>query len=147
MLTAASLGVELQIAAPPSRQPDATLVAAAQALHPRGADGVRVGTDPRAAVAGAHAVHTDTWVSMGQEGAMTEAQVRHVFEPYRVDDALLALADPSAVFLHCLPAEPGNEVTPAVLRGPRSLILDQAENRLWTTKAVLAHHVFPRPTT
>ncbi len=92
--------------------------------------------DPRAAVAGADVVYTDVWASMGQE-AEVESR-RTVFDPYRVDSALLALAKPSAVFLHCLPARRGEEVTAEVLEGPGSLVFPQAANRLHFQKALLA---------
>jgi ornithine carbamoyltransferase len=91
--------------------------------------------DPAAAVAGADAVYTDVWASMGQED---EADARRVvFEPYRVDEALMARAHPGAVFLHCLPAHRGEEVSAAVLDGPSSLVIPQAANRLHFQKALL----------
>ncbi len=92
--------------------------------------------DPRAAVKGADVVYTDVWASMGQE-AESEAR-KAVFDPYRVDAALLALAKPSAIFLHCLPAHRGEEVTDEVLEGPSSLVFPQAANRLHFQKALLA---------
>ena len=92
--------------------------------------------DPVEAVRSADAVSTDAWYSMGQE---EEAEVRRrVFAPYRVDDALMSVAAPHAVFLHCLPAHRGEEVTDAVIDGPRSLVWDEAENRIHAQKAVLA---------
>jgi ornithine carbamoyltransferase len=142
MLTAASLGVTLAIAAPPGRSPDPELVASARAMHPAGVSGVHVGHDAGAAVDGATVVYTDTWVSMGQEGELGQAEVERLFAPYRVDGELMARAMNDAIFMHCLPAEPGREVTVDVLRGPASVVLDQAENRMWTTKALLARHVF-----
>ncbi len=91
--------------------------------------------DPRAAVSGADVVYTDVWASMGQED---EAETRSVaFAPYRVDDALMAAARPDAIFLHCLPAHRGEEVTNAVLEGSRSLVFPQAGNRLHFQKALL----------
>jgi len=87
------------------------------------------------AVAGVHAVYTDVWASMGQEYA---AHLRaQVFPPYRVTEGLMATADPSAVFMHCLPAHRGQEVTDAVLDSPQSVAFDQAENRLHVQKALL----------
>ncbi len=92
--------------------------------------------DPRAAVVGADVIYTDVWASMGQEA---EVEVRKaVFEPYRVNSALLALARPEAIFLHCLPARRGEEVTDEVLDGPSSLVVPQAANRLHFQKALLA---------
>ncbi len=97
---------------------------------------MQVGTDPRAAVAGAHAIYTDVWTSMGQESEREQRASR--FRPYQVNAALLALADPAAVVLHCLPAHRGEEITDDVLDGPQSVVLDQAENRLHVQKALLA---------
>ena len=93
-------------------------------------------TDAREAAEGAHAVYTDVWTSMGQE-ADRERRVRDL-EPYRIDDALLGLADPDAVAMHCLPAHVGEEITADVLYGPRCLAWEQAENRLHTQKALMA---------
>lgn len=92
-------------------------------------------TDPAEAVAGAHAVYADVWVSMGDEETATER--RAALEPYRLDDALLDLAAPDAIALHCLPAHPGEEITETLLYGPRQRIWDQAENRRHTQKALL----------
>ncbi len=142
MLTAADLGVTLSLAGPPGHEPDADILQAARAHHPAGADGIRVLHDARAAVAGAEMVYTDTWISMGQEATRDGAAIRAAFAPFRVDDAILAAAAPGAIFMHCLPAQPGAEVTAQVLRGPSSRVLDQAENRLWTSMAILAHHCF-----
>lgn len=88
--------------------------------------------DARAAAAGADVLATDTWVSMGQQGKDTS-----LYEPYAVDDALLALAAPEAVVLHCLPAYRGKEIAASVLDGPRSRVWDEAENRLHAQKALL----------
>ena len=87
------------------------------------------------AVAGADCVVTDTWVSMGQKDA---AHRRDLLTPYRVDEALMATAKPDALFMHCLPAHRGEEVTDAVIDGPRSVVWDEAENRLHTQKGILA---------
>jgi ornithine carbamoyltransferase len=92
-------------------------------------------TDPREAVAGTLGVYTDSWTSMGFE---TEEKVRHdVFQPYQVNRELMALAEPDAVFMHCLPAHRGLEVAPEILDGPQSIVLDQSENRMYVQKAVL----------
>ena len=91
--------------------------------------------DPREAVAGADVVVTDTWISMGQEHE--RAQRLHDLAPYRLDDALLALASPDAFVMHCLPAHPGEEITADVLYGSRAAIWDEAENRLHVQKALL----------
>jgi ornithine carbamoyltransferase len=92
---------------------------------------------PAEAVRNAHAVYTDVWVSMGDE---EEAEGRRVLlAPYRLDEELLARARPDAVAMHCLPAHPGDEISPGVLYGPRSAVWDQAENRLHAQKALLEH--------
>lgn len=96
---------------------------------------VQISTEPDKAVAGAHCVVTDTWVSMGQKDAEWR---KKILDPFRVDEALMAKADPDAIFMHCLPAYRGNEVTEAVLEGPQSVIFDEAENRLHAEKAILA---------
>jgi ornithine carbamoyltransferase len=98
-------------------------------------DGVPSVRDPRAAVAGANAVYTDVWVSMGDED--TADARRTALAPYRIDDDLLDAAAPGAVALHCLPAHPGEEITESVLYGPRERIWDQAENRRHAQKAML----------
>jgi ornithine carbamoyltransferase len=103
-------------------------------------DGATV-TDPREAVAGADAVYTDVWVSMGDEA--TAAERRRVLAPYRIDDALLDAAGPDAIALHCLPAHPGEEIAESVLYGPRQRIWDQAENRRHAQKALLELLVEP----
>ena len=97
-----------------------------------------VGQTPRpaAAVAGAHAVHTDTWVSMGQED--DKAARRQAFEGFTVDAAMMSLADPSAVFMHCLPAYRGFEVAADVIDGPQSVVIQQGHNRLHSARAILA---------
>ena len=98
-------------------------------------DRVTIGHDPRAAVEGADAVLTDTWVSMGD----VDADARLLaFEPFQVDEALMSAANPGALFLHCLPAHRGEEVTDAVIDGPRSRVWEEAENRIHAQKAVLA---------
>ncbi len=98
------------------------------------APGAELVADPREAVAGADAVYTDVWFSMGESDAETK---RAALSPYRVDDDLLALASDDAVVLHCLPAHPGEEISAEALYGPRSVVFDQAENRLHAQKALL----------
>ena len=97
---------------------------------------MRLTSDAREAASGAQAVYTDVWTSMGQE-ADSETRVRDL-EPYRIDDALLGLADRDGVAMHCLPAHVGEEITADVLYGPRCLAWEQAENRLHTQKALMA---------
>jgi ornithine carbamoyltransferase len=102
----------------------------------RSGGGVRVTNDPNEAVAGASAVYTDVWASMGQEH---EAEARKArFAPYQVNAALMSRAAPDAIFMHCLPAHRGDEVTGEVIDSPASVVFEQAENRLHTQKALLA---------
>jgi len=96
---------------------------------------ITVTEDPSEALAGADAVYTDVWTSMGQEAESAER--RRAFQPYQVNENLLALAKPDAIFLHCLPAKRGEEVTDEVMESPRSVVFDQAENRLHAQKALL----------
>jgi len=131
MLTAGRLGVHVAIATPQAYQPDAGIVAQAAALG-----SITVTHDPAAALAGADAVYTDVWTSMGQEEESAERQ--RLFAPYQVNSGLLALAKPDAIFMHCLPAKRGEEVTDEVMECPRSAVFDQAENRLHAQKALLA---------
>lgn len=110
---------------------------AADLAHMRdlGAASVEHEIDPQAAVAGAHVVVTDAWYSMGQEA---EAAIREpIFQPYRVDEALLARAEPDAIFLHCLPAHRGHEVTDEVIDGPQSRVWPEAKNRLAAARGAL----------
>lgn len=124
------LGFKLTLGCPAGFTPDPALVAEARAL---GGD-VAVLREAEAAVAGADAVIADTWVSMGDTNASERMQA---LGPYQVDRALMARASPSAVFLHCLPAHRGEEVTEEVMDGPQSLVFDEAENRLHAQKAIL----------
>ena len=132
MHAAAKFGFELQIACPEERMPDA---AAVSWVREKGAN-VSITNDPTAAVAGADAVVTDVWISMGDEqqgGALQE-----MLQPYRVDENLMSKAKPTAIFMHCLPAKRGQEVTDAVLDGQQSAAWDEAENRLHANKGILA---------
>ena len=134
LLGAATLGVELRLATPDSHRPALRVRQAAERLA--AASGARLSftRDPAEAVRGAHFVYTDVWTSMGQEAEAEER--RALFEPYQLNARLMRLA-PEAFVLHCLPAHRGEEITDDVLDGPRSLVLDQAENRLHAQKAVL----------
>ena len=128
MLMGHALGVTLRVACPVGYQPLEDI----QAACPE----VSVVTDPAVAVDGADVVYTDVWTSMGQERAAD--QRRQAFRDYQVDAALMAKAAPGAIFMHCLPAHRGEEVTDEVLDGPHSVVFDQAENRLHAQKALLA---------
>ena len=98
-------------------------------------------SDPKIAVAGAHVVYTDTWVSMGEGTTHKPDRLLSRFLPYQVTAELMALADPSAIFMHCLPAHRGEEVTDDVIEAPYSKVFDQAENRLHAQKAVMCYLV------
>ena len=136
MRIAGRFGMEFVAATPAGYGPDPGLVSsAAEDAHANGGS-VQVVTDPRVASEGAHALYTDVWTSMGPD-ADRERRLRDL-EPYRLDGALLALADKDAVALHCLPAHVGEEITAEVLYGPRCLAWEQAENRLHTQKALMA---------
>jgi ornithine carbamoyltransferase len=128
---APKLGFKLRIASPAIYHPD--LVDLARAAEMRG--DVTTTDDPHAAVRGADCVIADTWVSMGDTD---HDQRLEALEPYQVDAHLMALAQPDAVFLHCLPAHRGEEVTDAVIDGPQSLVWDEAENRIHAQKSILA---------
>ncbi len=125
-------GFGLRVAVPDGFEPDAGLFLAAEQ---QSGGRVRRVREPREAVRGADVVYTDTWTSMGRE---EEAKWRTVaFAGYTVDDALMALAKDDAVFMHCLPAHRGEEVTDAVLDGPQSIVVEEAENRLHLQKALM----------
>ena len=136
MRIAARTGVEFVAASPDGYRPDEAIVASCREDAAASGGTIEVLTDPREAAAGAHVLYTDVWTSMGQEEEH-ERRLRDL-EPYRIDAAKLELADPGAVALHCLPAHVGDEITADVLYGERSLVWDQAENRLHVLKAVLA---------
>ncbi|MBF4588184.1 ornithine carbamoyltransferase [Curtobacterium sp. PhB25] len=136
LLAGATAGMHVRVAAPAEFSPSPQVVTDAEHRSAETGGSVLVVTDPVAAVAGADVVVTDTWVSMGKE---SEKQSRlDTFSGYRVDDALMAHAADDAVFMHCLPADRGYEVTADVIDGPRSIIWDEAENRLHAQKALLA---------
>jgi ornithine carbamoyltransferase len=136
---AARLGVHLRIATPPNYSPAAEVVAEAKRVARETRAKIELFSDPREAVSGAQGVYTDSWTSMGFE---EEEKVRSaVFQPYQVNRKLMALAAPDAVFLHCLPAHRGLEVTAEVLDGAQSVVLDQSENRMYVQKAIL-HTLF-----
>jgi ornithine carbamoyltransferase len=128
---AARFRFRLNVASPPELSPKPALLDWAKA---NGA-AVSVTTDPHAAASGADCIVTDTWVSMGDD----ERERRHnLLMPYQVNDRLMAAARPDAVFMHCLPAHRGEEVTDSVIDGPQSVVFDEAENRLHAQKGILA---------
>jgi ornithine carbamoyltransferase len=131
MVAGSAMGATVRIAAPIGYAPKQHFVDAAAGLS----GVIELYTDPHEAVKGADVVYTDVWTSMGSEG---EAQVRHEkFLPFQVDEALFAAARDDAIFMHCLPAHRGQEVTDGVMDHPRSRVYDQSENRLHSFKAIL----------
>jgi len=134
ILGASLFGMKISLAGPPGFEPGPRILAQLKA-EGRAAD-FRFTTDPREAVSGADIVYTDVWTSMGKE---EEAEARtERMRPYSVTAGLFAAAKPDALFMHCLPAHPGEEVEQAVLDNPRSVVFDEAENRLHVQKAILA---------
>ncbi len=129
------VGMDVAVATPPGFEPKPHFVDLARQDAAEAGTSLVVTHDPREAVSGASAVYTDVWASMGQEG---EAEARRqAFAGWTVDAALMALAKPEAVFLHCLPAHRGEEVGAEVIDGPQSRVFDEAENRLHVQKAIL----------
>ena len=128
MLLGAKAGMRVAVATPAELAPNPAIV-------DRAGDSVLVTQDPAEAAEGAHALYTDVWVSMGDEAEA--GKLRSLLGPYQLNEELLAGAPPGALVMHCLPAHRGEEITSAVLDGPRSIVLDQAENRLHAQKALL----------
>jgi ornithine carbamoyltransferase len=141
MLAAARTGVHMRVATPAGYAPRAEIVARARADAEAAGGTVTLTHDPKEAARDAHVVYTDVWTSMGQESA--EDRRRHDFAGFQVDAALMGQARPDAVFMHCLPAHRGQEVSAEVMDGPRSVVFDQAENRLHAQKAVLVRLLAP----
>jgi ornithine carbamoyltransferase len=135
LLAGATAGMHVRVACPADYSPDERVVADADAIAVQTGGSITLYTDPLEAVAGADVVVTDTWVSMGKEEE--KAQRVAALSTYKVDAEMMALADPDAIFLHCLPADRGYEVTSEVIDGPQSVIWDEAENRLHAQKALL----------
>jgi ornithine carbamoyltransferase len=135
MLTALRLGMNFSIATPKGYGPDAEIVAQSEALAAVAGSQLLITNDPHEAVEGAHAVYTDVWTSMGQEQERGKRLAE--FASYQVNRKLLAEASPEAIFLHCLPAKRGEEVTDEVMECPQSAVFDQAENRLHVQKSLL----------
>ncbi|MHB1171685.1 MAG: ornithine carbamoyltransferase [Lacisediminihabitans sp.] len=135
LLAGATAGMHVRVASPVDYAPTDSVVAAADTVAARTGGSVTLYTDPIEAVAGADVVVTDTWVSMGKESEKAERLT--TLGAYRVDVELMALAKPDALFLHCLPADRGYEVTAEVIDGPQSVVWDEAENRLHAQKALL----------
>jgi len=127
LLTCACLGSSIRVATPPGYAPNLEIVAAAREIAEETGAGIQLLNDAHEAVAGADAIYTDAWTSMGQE--RQENERARIFPPYQVNAELMAEAAPHAVFMHCLPAHRGLEVTDAVMDSAQSLIFEQAENQ------------------
>ncbi len=135
MLTGACLGSSVRVATPKGYEPNARIVADAKKIAKQTGARIEVLSDPHVAVAGADAVYTDAWASMGQEAESTQRAA--IFPPYQVNPLLMAKAAPHAAFMHCLPAHRGEEVTNEIMDSEDSVIFEQAENRLHVQKAIL----------
>ena len=135
MLTAVRLGMDFALACPPGYLPNPEIVAQAESLAASTGSQLLITQDTARAAEGAHTIYTDVWASMGQEQETVER--RHAFRDFQVNEELFGQARPDAVFMHCLPAKRGEEVTDAVMESERSVVFDQAENRLHAQKALL----------
>ena len=135
LLTAATLGSKIRIATPPGYGPNSRIVSDAEEIAQHSGAIIEVLTDPHEAVCGADAVYTDAWTSMGHEREARERE--KIFPPYQVNEELIAKAAPHAVFMHCLPAHRGLEMTDGVIDSVRSVVFDQAESRLHVQKAIM----------
>jgi ornithine carbamoyltransferase len=131
----ARLGAHVRIATPSGYKPESSLVVEAKRVARETRGRIELFTSPEEAAAGAHAIYSDVWTSMGQEGEASERM--KAFSGYQVNEALFSLAAPDAAFMHCLPAHRGYEVTAEVIDSARSIVFDQAENRLHVQKAIL----------
>jgi ornithine carbamoyltransferase len=136
MLLGATLGVSVAVGCPPDYRPDPEIVELAERRAEESDATIAITSDPAEAAAGADAVYTDVWTSMGQEHEA--ARRRPAFQPYQVNAALMANARGNSVFMHCLPVHRGEEVTADVIDGPAAVVFDQAENRLHVQKALEA---------
>ena len=131
VLMGALVGADMMVACPPNYEPDPGVIAQVRKLGGK----IQVTTDAKDAATGADVLYTDVWVSMGQEAEREQRQ--EAFARYQLSERLLGFAKPSALVMHCLPAHRGEEITDGVLDGPRSIVLDQSENRLHAQKAVI----------
>ncbi len=136
MIGCAKVGMDVTVACPDGYMPNPEIVAQAQSYAAESGGSVTVMHDPKEAVKGVDVIYTDTWASMGQEA---EKEIRKkAFAGYQVDEAMMALAKPDAIFMHCLPAYRGMEVTDEVMESAQSVVFDEAENRLHAHKAIMA---------
>ncbi len=135
MLLGATLGINVRIGCPPDYRPDPEILMLAERLAAENNASIEITPSPTEAVEGADAVYTDVWASMGQEHEA--ARRRPIFQPYQVNAALMTCARSGALFMHCLPAHRGEEVTADVIDGSQSVVFEQAENRLHVQKALI----------
>jgi ornithine carbamoyltransferase len=135
MLAAAALGSSISVATPVGYEPNPEMVAAAKRIGRTTGAFIEITNDAVKAVTGANAIYTDVWASMGQESEKDERA--KIFAPYQVNEDLFSHAAPNSVFMHCLPAHRGEEVTAEVIDSSRSIVFDQAENRMHIQKAIL----------
>ena len=135
MVTAIRLGMDFALGCPEGFLPNPEVVSQAEGLAAVSGASLVITNDVDRALEGAHAVYTDVWTSMGQE--RESARRKKAFHPYQVNEELFSRARPDAVFMHCLPARRGEEVTDGVMEAERSVVFDQAENRLHAQKALL----------
>ncbi|MBZ4665897.1 ornithine carbamoyltransferase [Mahella sp.] len=136
MFGCAKVGMDIALACPEGYKPDDDIVKAAKADAQLSGSHITIMTDPAEAIKGADVVYTDVWASMGQEAQMQAR--KKVMQNYQVNESLWQLAKPDAIFMHCLPAHRGEEVTEAIIDGSASVIFDEAENRLHAQKAIMA---------
>jgi ornithine carbamoyltransferase len=134
--TCALLGAHITVCTPEGFEPNSRVISEGMLMARESGSDIAISNDPEKSVANADAIYTDVWASMGQEDEIEERAA--IFENYRIDEELMALARPDAFFMHCLPAHRGQEVTSPVIDGPNSIVYDIAENRLHVQKAVLA---------
>ena len=132
---ASILGVDISIGSPKGHEPNAEIVEKAKKMASGNGSRIEIFSDPKKAVEGADIVYTDVWVSMGEESQKAEKE--KLFTPYQVNDDLMSGASKNAIFLHCLPAHRGLEVSASVIDGRQSRVFEEAENRLHTSKAIL----------
>ena len=135
ILGCALVGMNVRVATPKGYEPDSAILKQAEAIA-KGQSEIVVTTDAKAAIEGAHVLYTDVWASMGQED-LAETRIP-IFEPYQINEAAMAISDPKAIVLHCLPAHRGEEITAAVMEGGQSRIWNEAENRMHAQQALLA---------
>jgi len=135
MFAGALFGAHVVVATPPGYEPKPEALRWAQAEGAATGGTTTISNDPREAVRGADVVYTDVWASMGQEAEAAERD--KIFRPFQVNEVLFGLANPEAIFMHCLPAHRGDEVTRGVIDSPRSVVFQEAENRLHVQKAIL----------